>query len=485
MKLRFSLGILFFLIFAILNFISANTYYSDVYFTLPDTVYVINERIEFIGYVMQSNYSNNGTVITNSSALTSVNINLTIRNSSGSYISNYTFTTDSSGAFYSRSNYHTNSTEINTSSVAGTYYVRTEYKDPNNSTSFSEVEIIVVNQTLDLLKVTSNKASYNPSESVVVNVEAIRLIGDKTLYVANVSVNGSLRNSTDDSLQTFNCTTASNGKCSVTITAPLTYGEYVLELNNFKTFNNLFVVPFSYAVYMKDDLGESFKNVFAMGEQASVQVRINNASTSDVYTFSGYIADSSGNSVKTITSTTLNNNNSFTNNFVFTVDAVTFSYSTYSAHITVIKSGNGNMSSITSFQVQDWMLSVNKKEAGSGFEYESSVFPNKTIKLEALPNYRANGTLILNITSSSFVINLKDNLNNVLVNSTAVWNATCGKSGCYEFNLTSPLNTGQYVLYTTLSYNGDIQTESKIINVINGVMTAQSTDKDGTIKELF
>ena len=39
--------------------VSANTYVTDVYFTVPDTVYVTNERIELKGYVYQNNTNNN------------------------------------------------------------------------------------------------------------------------------------------------------------------------------------------------------------------------------------------------------------------------------------------------------------------------------------------------------------------------------------------------------------------------------------------
>ncbi len=479
------LFVVIFLFLISLNFASANIYYTDIYFTIPDSIYIINESILLKGYVYQSNYTNNGTVVSNSSALSNVLVNLTIRNSNGNYTNNYTFTTDSSGAFYSRSNYYTNSSipQVIASSTAGSYYLRAEHIDANGNISFSEIEISVINKTLDVLKVSSEKAIYNPSESVRVNAEAVRVIGDRIIYVSNVSISGSLRNSTKDSLQTFNCTTGSNGKCITSVTAP-SYGNYILEAGDFKAFSSFSVVPFSYNIYMKDDLGKSFKNIFASGEQAKIEVKINNASDSDTYTFSGYIADSAGNSIKSISSTTLNFNNSFTNTFLFTIDT-SFSYATYSAHLTITKTGDGSISSLTSFQVQDWMLSVNKKEVSSGFEYEFSAFPNQTIMLEALPTYRSNGSVVASINSSSFNISLKDSLNNVFSSTNANWNASCGKSGCYEFYLTSPLNTGQYILYATLSYSGDSQTDSKIINIINGVVSAQSTDKDGNIKELF
>ncbi|MFH1711180.1 MAG: hypothetical protein ABH840_02620 [Nanoarchaeota archaeon] len=473
------------LAFAALEIVSANTYYTDVYFTLPDTVLVTGERLELRGFIYQSNYSSDGTMVTNFTSLANAAVNLTIRNSVNlSYSGNYTLTTDSSGTFYTRSNYFTNGTLINAPYSASTYYVRAEYKDVNNVTSFSQVEVSVVNQTMDMFYISSERSSYNPLENVKVNIEATKIVGDRILYISNISINGSLRNSAKSSLRNFTCVTGTNGKCTVNFTAPETYGGYILEIGDFKIFSTFSVVPFSCMLNMKDDLGKGIKNVFAKGEQGRVEVKINNATSTDTYSFSGYIADSSGRSIDAITSTTLNSNNSFTNSFLFTVDT-DYSYGAYSVHVIVLKSGYGSLNATTSFEVEDWSLTVDKKETASGFEYEFSSFPNKTVFLFAIPSYRSNGTIIPGINSTSFTINIRDSLGNIFSNSSAIWNTTCKKSGCYEFNLTTPIDPGKYTLYTTLSYSGNTQTDSRIINVISGVMSAQSTDKDGTIKELF
>ncbi len=484
LKILFIVFISLFISFFSLNLISANVYYTDIYFTTGDAVYTTNERVEIKGYVYQSNYTNNGTLVNSSSAVANASVNLTLKYGNNSVLTNYTFITDSTGAFYSKSNYNTSATEITAPSTAGTYKIRAQYTDLNSNISFSEIEISVVNQTLDLLKVHSDKAIYNPSETMSVAVEAIRLIGDRLIFVSNVSVNGTLRNSSKSSLQTFSCTTGSNGKCSVSLTSPSTYGSYLLELNNYKTFTTFSVIPFSYVVYVKD-IYSSKKNVFAVGEQAQIEVQVNNASSSDTYTFSGYISDGSGNSVKSISSTTLNSTNSFTNTFSFTLDSTTFSYGSYSAYVTIVKSGDGNLSSISSFRVKEWELDINKKETNSGFQYEYSTFVNSSLRFEALPTYRANGSVIENITASSFIINLKDTLGNLISSTNATWNASCGKSGCYEISLTAPSNTGRYSLEASLSHNGDIQTQSRIINVVSGVLSAQSINKDGDIKDLF
>ncbi len=467
-----------------LSFISAY-YIGEVYFTVPDTVYTVGERIEFTGYVFQANYSNNGTVISTRAMVSGASVNFTITNLNGTKSSNNTFTTNGAGMFHSRSNYNTTALLVNASSVPGTYYLRAEYKDPNQTICFSRVEITVVNQSVDTLRVSSQKARYYALESVKVEVEAVKQIGDKTLHVANVSVNGTLRNSSKGILQNFNCTTGNSGKCRVFLTAPSTVGSYELELNNYKTSNSFLVVPFSYSVYMKDELGESYKNIYAINEQARVEVRVSNASTDDVYTFSGSITNSSGSVIFPITSTTLNTNNSFINSFLFTVDTLNFSYGSYLSSVTVTKTGDGSMSSSVPFRIEDWSLAMNKKSSNSGFEYEYSAFTNKTLYFELIPSYRSNGSVITNLNVSSFSITVKDNLNNLVSTANVSWNATCSSSGCYEFFFNASGNAGKYAVATTLSNAGSIQTESRIINVIGGVTSAQSTDKDGNLKELF
>ena len=471
------------LLMSIFGFVSA-TYVVDIYFTLPDTIFVTGEQISLKGYVYQANFTA-GASTNESLALASASVNLTITNTNGTYYSNYTLTTDANGTFYSRSNFNSAANLVSAPLIAGEYYIRTEYIDPENVTFYSEVEINVVNQTVDIVRISPDKAVYNPSEAMKVNIEAVKLIGDRTLYIANISVNGSLRNSTKYSLNTFNCTTGINGKCSLALTAPADYGNYFVEAEDFKTFSSFSVVPFSFNIYMKDEFGQSLKNIFAVGEQARIEVKVSNASASDVYTFSGYIMDSGGNVKKAVTSTILNNNNSFTNSFLFTVDSLTFGYDSYTASITVAKSGDGSIASQTSFQVKDWILTVDKKTENSGFEYEYSSFPNQTLWFETTPTYRSNGSVIAGLNSSSFTINLKDNLNNILSSGTALWNSSCNTNGCYEFNLTSPLNASRYVLSVALSYSGAVQMENRIINVVDGVLSGQSSDREGNLKELF
>jgi len=480
-NLKFLISALFVLVFFI-SFVSAY-YVGNIYFTIPDSVFKTSERIEFTGYLYLANYSDNRTIISASAPVANAAINLTIYNSTV-FVGNYTFTTDSTGKFYSKSSYYGSAREVNASSNPGKYKMRAEYIDPGNATWFSEVEIEVFNNSVDLLSVSSEKVKYNPLETVRVNVEAIRALGDNIFYIANVSVNGNVRNSSKASLQTFSCTTGSNGKCSTTVPAPTTYGSYILEVNNYKAFSSFIVAPFSANAYMKDELGKSMKNVFSVGEQGRVEVTILNASSTDVYTFYGYIADPTGSSIKAIDSTRLDSNNSFINSFLFSIDNQ-FSYGTYTTFLTIYKTGAGSITTSTSFEVKDWDLSVNKRTSNAGFEYEYSIFPNKTMYFEAYPTYRTNGSVIPGINSTFFSINLTDNLNNIIKTANMSWNSTCGTSGCYQFYMNSSSTTGKYFLAVSLAYGGDIQTKNQIIDVIGSVMSAQSTDKDGNIKELF
>ena len=57
------------IILSSLNLVSANNYTVDIYFMIPDSVYFANERMELKGYLYLGNYSDNGTLVSSSSAL--------------------------------------------------------------------------------------------------------------------------------------------------------------------------------------------------------------------------------------------------------------------------------------------------------------------------------------------------------------------------------------------------------------------------------
>ncbi len=479
----FFCSILFMSIFSF-TLVSANTYIVDVAFTVPESVYQTGERMELKGSVVAKNFSDSGTLVQGGFPIPNAVVNLTFRNATGN-VSSYNFTTDSSGHFYSRGDFYPSAQLVTAPAVAGDYFLRGVYLDPNNASWFSEVGIRVINQTIDQIRVSTDKNSYNPSDSMEIIIESHRISGDRIVAVTNISINGSIRNATSKSaIERFNCTTGDTGKCTVRTNAPSSYGEYIVELNNFKAFSHFTVSPFSASMYMKDGVGKGYKNTFALGEQGSVEVVVVTNSTTEVYTFSGYIADVTGNVIRAITTTTLNTNNSYTNKFVFTVDSLSFTYGGYYAKVTVTKQGDGSIDLVAPFEVNDWTLTLGKKDTSSGFEYDFSTFTNKTLRFEAYPKYRINGSVIPNINATSFSVNLTDRLNNNLGNANVSWNATCGK-GCYDFSITAPSIVGQYNVLVTLSYGGSIQTIKKVIYVIDTIVSAQSTNVDGEIKELF
>src|SRR3989344_3696968 len=309
--LALAFGILF---FSALSFVSSAIYLSDVYFTVPESVYVANETISLKGFVYQANYTDAGALVNASAALANATVNLSLRYSNRTHLKMYNFTTDANGSFYSKNNFRTTATEVNAPLVAGNYILQANYTDLNS----------------------------------------------------NASVSGTFREAATKNTvsgKTFSCVTGTNGRCNATLSAP-SVGDYVVEIETFKAYSIFSVVPFSYNLYMKDELGKSLKNVFTSSEQASVEVRINNVS-SGTYTFSGYVQNSAGNNVKTITSTTLNTTNYFTNKFIFSLSG--FSSGVYTAYVTISNSANSDtINSLTSFKVEDWTLSVNKKSSGSG-----------------------------------------------------------------------------------------------------------------------
>ncbi len=476
-----------FVILFVLPLAVANNYFADVSLFIPDGILVTNENITLKGIVTQSNYTDAGSLVASNAPAVSQNINVTINYKNGTFYANYTLTTDSSGKFYSRSQYSSTGVLINAPSSTGYYYLIAAYTDPNSTRWYSQIEFQVVNQSVDMLRVGTNKATYLGGDKVTIQAEAVKQVGDRFLFVSNVTVNGSIRNSSYSPIgNNFTCTTGTNGRCAVNVTASSTNGRYIVELENFKAVGSFYVVPFSYSVYMKDELGKSVKSVYALAEQASVEISVQNTSSdSDIYNFTGYIVDSSGNVVKMINNTLLNSNNSFVNTFTFTIDALTFSYGSYRTIVSVQKQNGAVVHTSASFEVKDWVLSFNKRAAGSGFEYENSAFPNKTLFFEVFPTYRTNGSIIPGINVTFFTIRLKDSLDNVVDTKNVTWNATCGKAGCYDFYLNASSLAGRYTLSVALAYSGSTQTKTQIVNVITGAMSAQSTDRDGATKDLF
>ena len=478
-----ALGILFLL----LPVVSANTYVVDLGFVTSQTIYTTNETIELKGNLYLSNYSDNGTIVFNHTGVVNTTVNLSIINkNTNTTSSSYNLNTTANGEFYSKSTFYPAATQILSPLTAGDFYVKALYTDAAGAIWWTKSEIEIVNQSVDRLEVSTDKITYNPSETISITSEAVKEVGDRITYIANVSVNGSVRDSSKSVLSNFSCITGANGKCTVQVTAPASYGDYFIEANNFKAFGPFQVTRFGVNIELKDELGKSIKNVFNTGEQASVEVTAITNSTSETYTFTGIIRGTSGSVVKNISSVTLNSSNAYTNRFTFSLDALTFQVGTYFVDVNVTKTGDGVMGAVSSFEVKSWGILMKKRDTNSGFEYYYSAFPNRTISLEIYATWRANGSIVSDInTTTSVNISLFDKMNNHLATANATWNATCGKEGCYSFSMQTPVPPGEYFVSTIVSYNLLTQTARKAVNVIGASIFAQSTDKDGSLKDLF
>src|SRR3989344_7898062 len=190
LALLLAFGLMF---FSALSFVSSAIYFSDVYFTVPESVYTENETISLKGFVYQANYTDAGVLVNASAVLANATVNLSILYSNRTFLKMYNFTTDANGSFYSKSNFRTSSLEVNAPLVAGTYVLQSNYTDLNSNISFSEVKIIVVNTTTDFLRVSTEKAKYSSGDTITINVEAVKLVGDRSLFVSNVSVSGTFK----------------------------------------------------------------------------------------------------------------------------------------------------------------------------------------------------------------------------------------------------------------------------------------------------
>ncbi len=463
----------------------ANTYVADISFVSAQTVYTTNETVELKGTLYLSNYSSS-TLVSNHTVLENATINISVVSKGvNTTLTSYSLNTTAGGAFYSRSNFYPSAIAVY-APTSGSYYIRANYTDPAGTAWWTQSEIEVINKTVDRLEVSADKVEYGPNESMAVTAEAVSQIGDRLTYAANVSINGSVRNAAKSVLSSFNCTTGSGGKCTIASAAPASYGDYFIEINDYKAFGSFKVKRFGVGIVMKDELGKSIKHVFNTGEQASVDVNVVTNSTSENYTFAGTIKSSSGLVVKNISSTALSYNNSYSNRFTFTLDALSFLVGSYFVDVNVTRLGDGIVEASTSFEIRGWDLLLKKKDVDSGFEYEHSAFPNRTVRMEIYPTWRANGSIINNINiTTSMALSLTDKMSNQLAAYNATWNATCGKGGCYTFSMAAPSSAGEYYVTAAVTHSGASQTAKKGINVIATTIFAQSTDKDGALKDLF
>src|SRR3989344_4205712 len=159
-------GIVFLIIIlSIVPAVHANTFVTDLRFVVSQAVYTENETISLKGTLYISNYTDNGTLVSNHTAVSGGSVKLAIiNNNTNATSASYTFTTTSIGEFYSRSSYYPTATLVSEPSTSGSYRLRANYTDANNTTYWTEAEILVVNQAIDRLNVITSKADYSASD---------------------------------------------------------------------------------------------------------------------------------------------------------------------------------------------------------------------------------------------------------------------------------------------------------------------------------
>ena len=460
--------------------------------SLSKRAYGPGERMVLRGYLFTATVnSSNGTAAVYG-ALVNATLNITIYNATQVNVSNFTLNTSAEGLYYSQSDYDSGGRLITAPGRTGSYYLLLTYKNQENVSNLSvpfRMDFSVVNQSVDDLRVYSDKVSYYTWETMTVTVESVRQIGDTSYAVANLSIGGSLRRASRDLVSSFNCTTGGDGRCSVSgISVPSSVGSYILEVSNYSGVSGFRVVAYDAAAYMKDDSGVKYKTVFNPGQEANVEVvAIFNGTTPVVgtYTFTGNVTNASGSVIQPITSTTLSGNNSYTNRFKFLLNN-NFTNGNYIVRVRVVNDNNVAVIRSTSFQVRDWGLSIAKAETDSGFDYEYSAFPGKLVAFDIFPVERLNGTLLSNLTQVVFNISLKNSLG-VLLNSSnsTTFNATCGQQGCYKYSILLPSARGLYRLSVAVNYSDEVLIAERTIAVLNATMTVTPGDVEGQLKEAF
>ncbi|MBI4174254.1 MAG: hypothetical protein HY517_01305, partial [Candidatus Aenigmarchaeota archaeon] len=471
------------LVFLVILALSSTGFAASSYeIQLVVSKYVLgpNENVSITGYLrnISSNSTDNVTTSVNGGTIT-----VSLINSTNSSLNTTTFATNENGTFFSRSVFNPSAQAMTAPNSSGTYTLLANYTAAENATS--KATIVVADTKIDDIQFQLPRVNFYSSENTTITAKTVQKVGGSLIAVANVSLNITMRHTNESIINSYACTTGSSGTCSFNVTVPSAAGTYVFEANNFVGFTNFNVVPFDAEVYIKDSSSITYKNIFTKGESGFVEVRVsyNSTTPSGSYNATGIVTDASGNTALSLSSVLLNATNGFVDKISFTVTS-SLVVGSYTAKIYVTKQGGDTVNATANFQVRDWSLTFNKAAKNSGFEYGYTTFLNTTMMFEAYPVERANGTVIENLTSN-FTIALKNSLGTAIRNTTVRYNATCGAKPCYEFNLTMPDITGDYTLSVALNYSGDYQSSDRTLKSTDLTASAQPTDSEGSLKELF
>ena len=456
---------------------STNSY--EIQLVVSKYVHGPLENVSVTGTLI--NISTNSTINT-TSYVNGGNITVYLRNdTNNATLNTYTFLTNENGTFFTRNSFNPSAQQILSPNATGTFILTANY---SSSTSAS-ANIVVVSNKVDDMLFQLLKVNFYTSENMTVTVKSVQRVGDSLLAVANITVNMTMRHTNDSSISASSCVTGNTGACSVNMTALSSSGTYLLEANNFVGFTNFNVVPFDVEAYMRDSSALTFKNIFARSESGFVEVRVsyNSTSPTGTYNASAQVFDTNGVNVLNMSSVLLNSTNGFVDKIPFTITS-SINVGFYNVKISVSKTGGETVNETTNFQVRDWSLTFTKAAQGSGFEYGYTAFLNTTVFFEVYPIERANGTVIENLTSNITVL-LKNNIGSIVGNRTVAYNATCSAKACYQFNLTTPVITGDYTLTVGLNHSSDYQAADRTIKITDITASAQPSDSEGTLKELF
>lgn len=457
---------------------AANTY--EVHLIVSDYVFGPAENISLTGYI--NNISSNATANV-TTVVASASVSVSILNSTNDTVSNYTFTTDVNGSFYSNSSFHPDSATVTAPNTTGTYTILANYSQ--NGTWTARASIVVASTVIDDIQFQLPKVSFYAAENMTITAKAVQRVGDSYVAVANVSVNITIRYENETTISNFSCATGTAGTCNVTTLAPSTAGTYILEANNFVGFTNFKVAAFDVEAYMKDSSALSFKNIFARSESGFVEIRVsyNGTVPSGTYNATATIVNSTGGKVHNLSSVILNSTNGFVDKLSFTVTS-TMPVGFYTVNVSVAKTGGSTVNTTTNFLVRDWSLTFAKAAKNSGFEYGYTAFVNRTVFFDVFPVNRSSGDIIENVTNN-FTVLLKNSLGSVLSNTTVTYNASCGAKACYQFNITMPVVVGDYTLSVALNYSSDYQTADRTLRATDITASAQPSDSSGAVKEIF
>ncbi|MFQ5406343.1 MAG: hypothetical protein ACE5DI_04260, partial [Candidatus Micrarchaeia archaeon] len=473
---------LFLLVFSSFYASAVNSSIS-LYTYLPKTTFSSNESIELVGYLY--NVTENNSVY-NYTGISSANVTVNVSYSNGTLEKEVTFTTDSNGSFYTQSTYFPSATLLSAPSGAGAYNLSAKYE--GTSSNYSSTQTITVNSTnlsVDWIALQPSKAEFLASETINVTATAFSGYGSSSVGVANYNISASLYNFSSGVIESSQCTTDSNGDCSLSFTAPSTSGSYYIAANNYLGYSYLRVVGFEVQATTKDESGVALKDIFSAGENAiaELQISYNGSTPSGNYTASLSIHSSTGSSMANLSALSLNSTNSYTStaNFSTTGYAEDSYYLNYTA-----SDGTNTQSGRSWFQVRTAVLSLEKAESNSGFQRAYVSLPNSTLSFSLLSTYRANGSLITGL-GSNFTLTLRTSLGYVISTlNNASYNSSCRSGGCYEFNVSAPGTTGEYTLVAEAALGGNTTlTAQRTITVSPLSVTSYPSESTGSAKAAF